>query len=82
MSAECVPCQTDAAGRRIRNAPPTASCRGNDTTVMSRCIWPILVAAVVLCGSAFAEGLADAVPEAGFGETIDAWWDRPGELAR
>ncbi len=32
--------------------------------------------------SAFAERLADAVPDEGFGETIDGWWDRLGELTR
>lgn len=32
--------------------------------------------------SAFAESLADAGPEEGFGETIDGWWDRLGELTR
>lgn len=32
--------------------------------------------------SAFAESLADTGPEEGFGETIDGWWDRLGELTR
>lgn len=68
MSADCIPCQTDATGRRISDAPRAASCSDKENTFLSRCVRPILIATVVLGGSAFAAepritAEIDATPE-------------------